>query len=527
MSRPLKRIPWSLDSLTPPCGGMGSIYEHVKLHGSVPLPDESPHQGGSKLRWTGGAWDGVLGHHWRNTDPPQRAFEIAIALRELLQRADAQTLGTLYQLVIQEPLLASIELLLKELAESEPPLDRGRLLELGRYFATRSGHREAVKFGVALLGLVGSPRDVETLQIIGKNEEFTLYAAAAITHVAAEPEQALWNLAKSVHNWGRIQTVERLKDTQDPDIQAWMIREGFRNGVMDEYLACICARAGRLHQALKRQYIDEALLNGAADIIQALIAGGPAEGIDDYAYAADASEAYVNCVWSRGNLGLKHFLAVAMLRWFLSLPDGWDKRHNSGWTEPRRLKLQALCDDVFGWETWRQQTLRALSASDEQTFYEGDNAARWLSMDTWELHFNRVKAAPLTSSSWYRLMQQTDGDRIDAVLAFAESALPLEAIKTGPADELGLEPGFEAHQALDWVLQELRRFPNRGWRLIKAGLRSPVVRNRNMAIAALAAWPRETWAPEHTSAVLTAHEIEPDGKVKRRLEDLLAGKPLT
>jgi hypothetical protein len=250
-----------------------------------------------------------------------------------------------------------------------------------------------VKFGIAVVGIVGRSEDLETLTIIGRNEEFTLYVTTAIARIAPEPEQALWALAKTVRNWGRIQTVERLKETQNPEIQAWMLREGFRNGVMDEYLACICARAGKLHDALKPLIVDDALLDGAADIIHALIRGGPAEDIDDYAHAVDACESYVNHVWSCPALGLKHFLTVAALRQFLSEQNGWEKRQDSGWNEPRRRNLQSLCEDIIGRQTWREQAIQALNSADEQRFYEGDSAASYLSIDTWGIHFARVRAA--------------------------------------------------------------------------------------------------------------------------------------
>jgi len=113
----------------------------------------------------------------------------------------------------------------------------------------------------------------------------------------------------------------------------------------------------------------------------------------------------------------------------------------------------------------------ALASENEQIFDEGDEAAQVLSIDTWKLHFSRVRANPLTSSSWYRFMQQTNESRINEVLAFAESVLPFDRIETGPGDELGLGSEFQPHQALDWVLQDLRRFPGHGWRMIKAGLR--------------------------------------------------------
>lgn len=515
---------WSLESLTPPWGSLESIFQHVRLNRPDPLPDESVVRGKNQFGWSAGAWDGVMGHSWKGTDPPARGSEIVLTLRSLLERADARTISTLYRLVVEEPLLPSLELLVGELTESLSSVDRGRLLEIGRYFATRSPHRESVKFGISLIGLVGEQPDIDTLKILGKNEEFTLYVSSALNQVAPEPEQALWELAKEVKGWGRIQTVERLKGTQNAAIKAWMLRDGFRNTVMDEYLACVCARTGRLDEALNQQFVDDALLDGAADIIHALITGGPAEGIDDYAESANACEAYVNHVWSRRNLGLRHFLAIAKLGWFLSHPDGWNERERLGWTESRRSGLRATCDDIISWERWRSQIQQSLDSTDEFAFYQADSAASTLGIDTWDIHFNRVKVAPLTSSSWFRLMQQTNESRIDEVVTYVEATLPFDQIETGPADEMGLGPEFLPHQALDWVLQDLSRFPGKGWRLIKAGMHSPAERNRNMAINALASWRRQDWPADAVHLIMKAHEAEPVDSIKRRLGDLLEDK---
>lgn len=527
MSLLSKRTYWSLYSLTPPWGNLQSIFDHIRLHPLDQLPDEPLIRSRNKFGWIAGAWDGALGHHGRGSDPPARVFEIISVLRKLLQSADTRMMGALYRLIIDEPIAPSLKLLSEELTDLLLSTDRNRLLQVGRYLTLRSANREAVKFGMILIGFAGSEDDLETLRIVGGNEEFTLYSAIAIARVVPEPEQQLWELAKNVRNWGRIQVVQRLKDTKNPGIKAWMLREGFRNGVMDEYLACICARTGRLAEALKQQPIDDALLDGAADIIHALIMGGPGEDIDEYGQAADACDAYICCVLSRPYLGLRHFLAVDKLRWFLSQPDGWDERVKSGWTDETRMALLAKCDEVFRWEMWHEQTVKGLRSTDERVFNEADSAAGCLSIDTWEIHFARVKANPLTSSSWFRLMQQTNESRINAVLEFAEDVLPLPEIETGPADEIGLGPGFRAHQAIDWVLQDLRRFPAKGWRLIRAGLRSPVVRNRNMAINALSTWPRSQRSPEITHFLLSVHETEPCEDVKRRLSMLLEGTPLS
>jgi hypothetical protein len=82
-----------------------------------------------------------------------------------------------------------------------------------------------------------------------------------------------------------------------------------------------------------------------------------------------------------------------------------------------------------------------------------------LGIDTRDVHFAKVRAEPLKSSSWYRLLQQTQEDQIEEVLSFAEQAIPLAQIASGPADALGLGEKYAAHSALDWILQDLKRFP--------------------------------------------------------------------
>jgi hypothetical protein len=85
-----------------------------------------------------------------------------------------------------------------------------------------------------------------------------------------------------------------------------------------------------------------------------------------------------------------------------------------------------------------------------------------------------------------------------------------------------LGPGFALHGHLDFILQALDKFPGRGWRLIRVGMRSPVIRNRHMAIRALGAWRRSEWPPEAEPYVRKCASEEPDEKVRSSFEKLLA-----
>ncbi|MGB8473939.1 MAG: hypothetical protein WCE61_07645 [Candidatus Acidiferrum sp.] len=297
-----------------------------------------------------------------------------------------------------------------------------------------------------------------------------------------------------------------------------MLREGFRNDVMDGYLARICARTGNLHRALDSSEIDRPLLDGAAGIVRALIEGGAADSIDDYEYAPLVIQRYIGHVLRADDLNLEHFLCVSETLDFLSTEQGWESRHSKEWTKDVRDQLGGQCREIIGWEVWRSKVATGLRSEDPMVFFRADLAAAKLKIDTRDLHFSKVRSAPLTSGSWYRLLQQTDENQIDEVIAFALSVLPLEKIATGPDNHLGLGPGYEAHGALDWLLQDLKRFPGRGWELIRAGLRSPVVRNRNMALQAFLAGPRDQWPAEALGVLKVAAHAEPDKGLRERIE---------
>jgi hypothetical protein len=86
-----------------------------------------------------------------------------------------------------------------------------------------------------------------------------------------------------------------------------------------------------------------------------------------------------------------------------------------------------------------------------------------------------------------------------------------------------LGPEFMDHTNLSFVVQELRRFPGKGWPLMAAALQSPVVSNRNMALNALEAWDRADWPPGAEPALKEAARAEPDKEIRDRMKELLRG----
>jgi len=433
------------------------------------------------------------------------------------------TFGALYERLCLTSALAYVDALVGAVGRSALP--RSGIHEIGWRLAATGRHPDPVKAGIALLGISGGHEDTDLLLVLGRHEELTPYCAVALASNSPDPESALWSLARSVGGWGRIQTVERLKKTERDDIQDWLVRSGFRNQVMDEYLACIAATTGRLLDRLRREDPDHELVRAARDIVSALISGGPAEDIDDYPDAPELVGLLVTLMTTRAET-LEDFNGIHDIAGFLRDDDGWDERYQRGWTRQQRQDVLAACERTLSRPEWPGRVTAGLDGDDDRAFWAAGRAAHVLSIDAFDAHWRRLTADPL-HGNWYAVMQLASEERITRIVALAEQELPLEAIAVGPAMALGLGPEFAAEHALGFILQDLGKFPGHGWDLVQAGLRSRVVRVRNMATRTLRAWPRTAWPTAAAGALGEAAQAEPNDKTRESLNQTLAGEPVT
>jgi hypothetical protein len=175
---------------------------------------------------------------------------------------------------------------------------------------------------------------------------------------------------------------------------------------------------------------------------------------------------------------------------------------------------------------WPDKVALGLKSNKQIEFYEADQVARSLEIDTWEHHWRRVNEEPTDPGRWYHVTSRANKDRLPQVLELAERAIDLNKIATGPGNEMGMGPGWEHHSCLDYLLQELSRFPGQGLAFIEAGLKSPVIRNRNMSIKAMAECSRESWSDQLLEVLKNAIAVEPDDAVRGRMESVLNGESL-
>lgn len=514
---------WNPAAATPPWGKRPSIYPFIKKNSAAVLPDEDEFATGTQVRYAAGAYDGVIGHHMGSEPVSDRAKLLCRDFEVVLEEASEAKLQKLYEMM-KTSAMNCVDPLLEQMSKvKELPVER--LETLAKWLVECSADREPLKFGIAILGVFPGSRNRELFMTLGAHDEFTLYAAVALMNTEENAEPFLFELAKKVHGWGRIQLVERLATTTDPAIKDWILLEGFRNSVMNEYLAQIAAETGDLRGKLNSNQIDDKTRIAAREILEALLSSdnGPTPGLEAYEHGGEVVERYLQIVGAQPT-GLRELLIINDIAEFLKRDLDWSEMESAGWNPLRRKWILAHCLKTIALPHWTEIVERALKAENPDDFYWAQRAAGILGIDIYPSCYERIQSGK--RDCWYFLMTATTDLRIDHTLELAHKHIPIEKITTGPSKELGLGPKFNDHSDLGYVLQELHRFPGKGWSIIQAGLKSPVVRNRYQALRALAAWER-TKRPFETEVELRrALQLEPDERLQKNIEAVLEGREL-
>lgn len=514
-------IPWE--------GQRQSIYRFLSHYtqGSEPLPesaqtlpDENTQQG--ELRWVAGGMDGAFGHHGGSAVAEATADKILEALGAAANTPSLENVQRLYGLLRDEPTIDYIDGLIEKLPH-ERAISAQNVHDLMQWLARESPDRSPVKCAIALLAFFPSEENKRLLSTLALHEEFTLYCAVALVNILPVElhESELVALAKRVTGWGRIHLIERLPFEVSATTREWLLREGYANSVMVEYTAWDCATKGQLLNRLVSGNVDSELRLGAGEILGALINGGPARGIFDYTDGARACQCYVELVQQSAGDDLRDFLFTHAIVDFVSDSEySWEEWSDKGWSEAIRQQIITVAQSVQSEPKWREKVNSALAGSNKLDFYLTVRAAKILGIDTWDVIFSR-QSASAQENNWYELMQTSDPKRLEKILSLAESQFDLGAIARGPGTQLGIGPDYVQHGALDFILQDLKRFPGQGWTLIKAGLQSPVIRNRHMALNAMETWSSELITQEQRNVLADALRLEPDAKISERLKQAL------
>lgn len=487
---------------------------------TVELP-QSDEEGSDRIRFVAGALDAILGGRDRSLKQT-KARAVVAAITKAVRQPSLASVQSFYRLARQGPTQAIVDEVLERIAP-ELANSRDAVAALSRRLVAEAPDVEAAKMGIALLGVSGGTDDEALISQIGLSDEFTLYSVVALANLFESPERAIWRLAQRVYGWGRIAAVERLSRTQDADIKRWLLLAGFRNAIMNEYLACIAATTGELLPALQAPDVDNDLLASAAGILDALISGGPAEQIEDYPDGAAACVAFLRHALDVEAPSLDVVSAVRNIGDLAAGRRAGRLKALPGWTTQVFLDIRTHTA-AFMQKPGARAAVETGLLSDAEwgDYFVAAQLAPSFGIDPWPRHLDRQRRG--IGDNWWHLMQTTDAQRVEQVLALARAQLDLDTVGSGPTSSLGLGLEFKDDSAVDFIVQDLRRFPGIGWDIVKVGLRGRSVRLRNMAINALRDWGRANWPADAEAAVKSAMKRETESDVRGRMADLLAGR---
>lgn len=510
-----------------------SIFEHIKNNINAEtgiltdigdkLPDDSRRFKEGELRWVSGAMDGAFGHH--GGGDRKSINKVTVLTKKISEKGNLEDKIEQYRILEKDNIMDFIDPTLEEIIKlnvySEPHLHNW-----AKWLTFESPDRGAVKFGVALLGLIRDKNDLDNLLILGRHEEFTLFVAVAITNTFEDSEEYLWELAKHVDGWGRIHLVERLSKTESPEIKKWMIYEGYKNSIMYEYLAYICATTGGLKEKLSQHAIDKTLLQSTGEIIEALINGGPAEDISVYQDTAIVIRLYLEQTIGK-DFTLDRFLTYHTIKTYLSdEKNDWSEQSKNGWTDDLRANLLIDINKELTLSAWKDLVNEKKNSTDNIEFWKANQAASILGIDMWDIHWQRLIDKPTKAGLWYHVMKNADNNRIDRIMELAMDKIDLNKISTGAEDNLGLGEEYELHRCIGFILQDLDKYPGKGEKIILTALKSPVTSNRNMALRALSAWGNEYINDNIKKSIIAAEKVEPNADTRNNLNKIVNGKPI-
>lgn len=266
---------------------MDTLFEIISsavVNGELPrdfsLPDVPGEEGG--IRWADGAMDGVTLYHMAI---PEVSEEDHMLMSDAIRAAaggDRDLADDLFRMLGKHiRAIAALEDLQDYIAENHSKLDPDNLFDHGMHLLFGSEDRECVKYGLALLELFKTDKMKKlktAVKTIGLCNEFTLFAIIVMHHWT-DGNDAIWELAKKTHGWGRIHAIEHL-DADTEEIRRWLLMDGVHNDVMPAYSALTCWEGSGAEDVLRNGPSPEEF-RAIGDIIEGLLDEGPVTGISE------------------------------------------------------------------------------------------------------------------------------------------------------------------------------------------------------------------------------------------------------
>ena len=494
---------------------MTTLFEYIssavvdgELPGDFSLPDLADDE--NELKWADGALDGVTMYHMTIPEIGKGDRTLISDAVRAASKGDYDLADSLFKMLGKHlQAIIVIDDLHSYIIDNQSKLNAKNLFEYAIHLLFESDNRECVKFGLSLLELfkMNDKNDLkEVIRTIGLSDEFALFAIFVMLKWE-NGNNEIWELAKKLHGWGRIHAVERI-EPDTAEIRNWMLMEGIHNDVMPAYSALACWKKSNAEDILRNGPSREEF-KAIGEIIYGLLDEGPVPGISKIQNSDEILSVYLETAGTM-ELTLDDYEVIDEILGYVE-EEYSDKC-------PIALECKRLM------HTYHARCLMLDAVKQGMCLELAIDSGIDIKPYVYDLMNSSIEG----NYHMCRYLMHDDEYR-NKTMELYRRELPLEEMKTQPAETLGLGREYWRQSAVEFLLQELRDHCFEGQDFVAVGLQSAPVRTRNVSLNVLESWvqaeqkPLSELLPDMWELLLTLNEIEPDDKVSIRMKKLLSG----
>lgn len=462
----------------------------------------------AKMNFMPGMLDGIMGKDEKNSAATLLAMFRCFAEVDSSELSDElidKHLGGIYMFIIQHRTLGYIDDFLEALMNEAD--NNARLLHFcitaARQFLLSGVHREAIKFGIAVLGVCRlDEKEIAMLLYLGLADEFARFVAVALAR--NEKNEEVFYLAQCTKGWGRIAYVDYVK-IDDEKKREWLLFEGYQCEIGIDHIVLECLEKGDLLGLIRERGFDEKIYIATGEMLQSFC-GLSKVHFADYPHSKELVALFIEESKNKA-MNIERFAIICALISPIEEELEYDE------SEKKEL-LDIINTLAFhSGIDWEGQ-IRA-----DVFNYDARSIARYLGIDIWEDMFH-IARENKDFTEWYPLTLTDSKDRYKRLCELARERFDLESLKSEPKDELGLGAEFRVYDEISFIVQNLKNFDEIiGLEFVETALQSPVTRCRNMALNVIETYKE---IPQSIIDIMERNsKKEPNKGVLERYEKLL------
>ncbi|MDM5299998.1 hypothetical protein QUF51_17755 [Bacillus pumilus] len=447
-SMKLEFLPWDHKEKIVPI-----IQQQIQTHHKIVddrLPDEEYLYDEHQPRLAPGLFDDLV-----NEGPtPFYVKRLLKVFEKQLNQPTNQTRKITYEKIISDNLASYSNELIERIQQTQ--WDESLVQQEALWLLEHAAHREVVKFAVIVLGCTNCEKYKDLLLTIGMHEDFTSYVVFALKNGTNQANEQVWQLAKSVHGWGKISAVKHL-EASTPEIKRWFLTEGCQNTIMNEILAYTCALNGDLETALSEDRISKELYHGASLIILSLLnEESSPKGIEEYPNASTVlsrliDHAHMHCQ------SLEDFYPIMKISEFLNEDkEMWEERFEDSWKRHEYMFIQEAIQPLINDNRWPKLAMDALQ---QNYHFQALEIALYYRLDVVQHLFDLLEKEPTNCELYFAVVDTNNRQHMKDLCTFAETHLSLSSLTD------------DEEQCLQYIIQGLYEYEGVGLSLVHAALR--------------------------------------------------------